>query len=211
MDRAFGVYDLRTVRDMSVFADDPDAMAELDDVLQNVGHLSEPLLLRPQGPSEWNPDCPEAAWWPKYDPSPPGIIYDPCHKSAINTINKHYAPLGFAVVIRYTNFNKKTGNDKFITSVILRCAAGRSYTSASTGQRPNQCTLMTECKWKGVLKRQSEDGEVSWAFSAFNDSHNHPRAMERFHGPSQHSMILIIIPERWSWHCLTTGSSMNVQ
>ena len=127
MDRAFGVYDLRTVRDMSVFADDPDAMAELDDVLQNVGHLSEPLLLRPQGPSEWNPDCPEAAWWPKYDPSPPGIIYDPCHKSAINTINKHYAPLSFAVVIRYTNVDLK---------------------------------------------------------------------MERFHGSSQHSMILSIIPEQ---------------
>ena len=37
---------------------------------------------------------------------------------------------------------------------------------------------MTECKWKGVLKRQSEDGEVLWVFSAFNNSHNHPRAME---------------------------------
>ena len=137
MGRALGVYDLSTVRDMSVLASKPDAMAEPDDVLQNTGNLSEPLTLRPQGSFEWNPDCPGAICWPKDDPTPPGIVYDPCHKSAIATINKHYAPLGLAVVIRYTNFNKKMGSGKYITSVILRCAAGRPYTSASTGQRPN--------------------------------------------------------------------------
>ena len=29
-----------------------------------------------------------------------------------------------------------------------------------------------------MLKRRFENEEVLWVFSAFNDSHNHPRAME---------------------------------
>ena len=41
-DQAFDVYDLSTIRDLSVFANDPDAMAELEDVLQNIGNLSKP-------------------------------------------------------------------------------------------------------------------------------------------------------------------------
>lgn len=154
-------------------------------------------------PSKFDPTLEDPRWIPRDDDPPPAsLAYEDYHK-AKDALNRILMYRGFAVVIDQINRNKPSGRvfHPVVTSCTLRCSCGRAYVNKGRGLRKRQRTHMTECEWKGRLRRGKDNyGETVWYFTVQTPHHNHPRArgkLANFHARKRDEATLARIESQW--------------